>query len=131
MSYTPMNKSKFSAKANNSGEKFLPSINIPSADVDERARFYEQSWRMEKEKNRELENKVGELLEEMAAYEEELMSKRQQIERLNASIAQDKHYLSSYESKGNKGSEECLEPSFNTVKVNTESKSEDGMYMSL
>lgn len=79
---TPLNKSKFSVKGS-TGERFLPNIGVIESS-EEKSRQYEQSWRVEKEKNKELESKVDELMEEINAYEEELMKKRKEIELLSS-----------------------------------------------
>ena len=91
MSYTPKAKLSLKGKANK-----IPHLNISRNPMDEdKSRYLENSLRIEKEKNKMLESKVGELLGEVAAYEEELHFKRKEIEELNASrnpsVSRDKH----------------------------------------
>ena len=78
-------KSKFSSDKNNTSETFFERISIHQRE--DKASTYEQNWKMEMEKNRKLEGKVNELLHEMEAYEEELDSKRKEIDKLNLSLS--------------------------------------------
>lgn len=54
----PLMKSKFSADKNNTGETFFEKSSIHYGQSEERF-SYEENWRMEKERNKELEGKVN------------------------------------------------------------------------
>lgn len=85
MNYTP--KAKLSFKAS-TGDKFFQHMNASRGRVEdiEKSRLLEQSLRVEREKNKELEDRVQELICEMAMYERELVERKKEIQRLNFSL---------------------------------------------
>ena len=89
MNYTPKGKLSFKG----TGDRFLQyGVGVSGGQTEdyEKSRFMEQGLKgeveREKEKNRELEGKVHELVCEIMGYEKELGDKKREVERLNVSL---------------------------------------------